>query len=226
MATHIDLSEKSGHRADHGFKCGAEFNVKIRRRIDIPDFVREQLSQSAIDEVWWEEAGRVRDALRETLSRRYKWIGEMAFVGRGPGWLAIEDTGCGSRNWDTIGKAVDQHLKSFIKSMESPGLWKAMGVEPSTTKPSSHLGRGKVHHATKRTSSKKKTPAELQRDIDEVLSGGQHGKRHFSVGQRVTASIWGKPVTGTVTRVGDSVVFFRTTDGRERWMHPESLTAA
>jgi hypothetical protein len=165
MATYIDLSEKQGHRVDHGFACGAEFNVKIRRRLNIPDFVREQLSESAIDEVWWDEAGRARDSLRDALSRRYKWIGALAFVGRGPGWLAIEDTGCGSRNWDTIGKVVDQHLKGFIKSMESPAFWKAMGVEPLTTKATSHLGRSKVHHATKKT-----PPAQLQREIDEALA--------------------------------------------------------
>ena len=143
MTAYIDLSEKHGHRDDHGFACGAEFNVKIRRRINIPDFVREQLSQAAIDEIWWEEAGQSRDSLKDALSRRYKWIGELAFVGRGPGWLAIEDTACRPRNWDTIGKVVDQYLKSFIKSMEAPSFWR--DVKGIASKES-----GALHHATRK----------------------------------------------------------------------------
>ena len=155
MPAYIDLSKKHGHRNDHGFACGAEFNVKIRRRINIPDFVREQLSQGEIDAIWWEEAGQARDNLREALSRRYKWIGEMAFVGRGPGWLAIEDTDCHkitgllaagarTRNWDTIGKVVDQYLKNFIKSMEAPSFWrdvKGVAAEESPT----------LHHSTRKS---------------------------------------------------------------------------
>ncbi len=70
------------------------------------------------------------------------------FVGRGPGWLAIEDTGCGTRNWDTIGKVVDQHLKGFIKSMEAPSFWRDVrGVAPEESP--TH------HHATMKTSTKK-----------------------------------------------------------------------
>ena len=142
MAAYIDLSEKHGHRSDHGFACGAEFNIKIRRRVNIPDFVREQLSQGAIDAIWWEEAEQARDSLKEALSRRYKWIGELSFVGRGPGWLAIEDTACGSRNWDTIGKVVDQYLKNFIKSMESPRFWREVkGIEKAAAKAVSHSTR-------------------------------------------------------------------------------------
>ena len=144
MAAYIDLSEKHGHRSDHGFACGAEFNVKIRRRINIPDFVREKLSQGEIDEIWWEEAGRSRDGLKDALSRRYKWIGELAFVGRGPGWLAIEDTACRPRNWDTIGKLVDQYLKEFIKSMEAPSFWRDIAGVETAAAPA-------VSHATKKS---------------------------------------------------------------------------
>jgi hypothetical protein len=159
MAAYIDLSEKHGHRNDHGFACGAEFNVKIRRRINIPDFVREKLSQSAIDEIWWEEAGQARDSLKDALSRRYKWVGEMAFVGRGPGWLAIEDTGCRPRNWDTIDKVVDQYLKEFIKSMEAPSFWRDIaGVASEKSKAPAQ------HHATR-----KKSPARLEHDIHKAL---------------------------------------------------------
>lgn len=57
---YIDLSERRGHRDDHRFVRGAEFNVKIRRRVEIPDFVREQLSGPEIDELWWEEANRAK----------------------------------------------------------------------------------------------------------------------------------------------------------------------
>ena len=74
---YIDLSSGRGHQRDHGFSCGAEFDVKTRRRIDIPDFVREHLSENEIDERWWEEANRSREDLRDTLQKRYKWIGEI-----------------------------------------------------------------------------------------------------------------------------------------------------
>ena len=150
---YIDLSERHGHRDDHGFACGAEFNVKTRRRINIPDFVRERLSESEIDDLWWEEAGRSRDDLGETLRKRYKSIGELRFAGRGPGWLAIEDTGCKSRNWDAIGKVVEKFFKEFIASMEDPRAWRDVrGVEePQGTTV------GPRHHATKKTSRPKKT---------------------------------------------------------------------
>jgi len=161
MPAYIDLSDKHGHRNDHGFACGAEFNVKTRRRINIPDFVREQLSQGAIDAIWWKEARQARDSLRDALSRRYKWIGEMAFVGRGPGWLAIEDTGCRPRNWDTIGKVVDQHLKSFIKSMEDPSFWSAIeGIGPAEAPT--------VHHATRKVTRKPVARATITQAVESL----------------------------------------------------------
>jgi len=142
MIAHIDLSKSHGHRDDHGFACGAEFNVRTRRRINIPDFVRDQLSEREIDDIWWEEAGQARDSLRETLTRRYKWIGRLMFAGRGPGWLAIEDTGCRPRNWETIGKVIEQRLQSFIKVMESPSFWRDIkGIDPKAPT---------VHHATRK----------------------------------------------------------------------------
>ena len=173
MAAYIDLSEKHGHRNDHGFACGAEFNVKIRRRLNIPDFVREQLSEGAIDEIWWEDARQARDSLKDALSRSYKWIGDLAFVGRGPGWLAIEDTGCRPRNWDTIGKVVDQYLKNFIKSMEDPKFWRDIkGVtsnESSTVRHSTRKASSARNTAPRQYATKKK-PAQLQREIDEALA--------------------------------------------------------
>jgi len=166
---YIDLSERHGHRDDHGFSCGAEFNVKIRRRIDIPDFVRERLSESQIDEAWWEEAQRSREALRDALSRRYKWIGELTFVGRGPGWLAIEDTGCKTRNWDTIGKIVEKYLKEFVTSMEDSRFWtEVAGVaeEPA------------ADHATKTTTGKRlKVGARVEIPVwtDAWMRGDRYG---------------------------------------------------
>lgn len=147
--SYIDLSDKHGHRDDHGFQCGAEFNVKIRRRINIPNFVRDELSENQIDNEWWEEAQRSRESLGDTLRKRYKWIGELTFVGRGPGWLAIEDTDCKSRNWDTIGKIVEQHLKTFIKSMENPTFWTDIIVAVPFAKKS-------VQHATKKSKTSSK----------------------------------------------------------------------
>lgn len=150
---YIDLSERHGHRGDHGFDCGAEFDVKMHgRRVHIPDFVREQLSESQIDDMWWTEAERARDNLRDALQRRYKGIGELSFVGRGPGWLAIEDTQCRKRNWDAIGKVVEKHFKDFIASMESPAFWTEVG------------GLARTSHA------KKKSAAQLDREIAEALS--------------------------------------------------------
>jgi hypothetical protein len=146
MVTYLDLSNKHGHRDDHGFACGAEFNVKIRRRINIPDFAREQFSETSIDTIWQEEAGQSRDALGEALRRRYKWIGGLSFVGRNLGWLAIEDTECKQRNWEVISKIVEKRLKSFIKMMEGPAFWTEVVVNA------------------------KKTSAQLEREIAEALS--------------------------------------------------------
>jgi hypothetical protein len=151
---------------------------------EVFDFVREKLSQGEIDEIWWEEAGRSRDALKDALSRRYKWIGEMAFVGRGPGWLAIEDTECSrltgqlalkgkSRNWDTIGKVVDQYLKSFIKSMEDPRFWRDVANVAEVPSASHHSTRARPkparHHSTR------KSPAQLDREIAEAVGTGGAG---------------------------------------------------
>jgi hypothetical protein len=146
---YIDLSEHHGHRDDHGFARGAEFNVKIRRRVEIPDFVREQLSKPQIDELWWEEAQSSKEALQSELQRRYKWIGELAFVGRSPGWLAIEDTGDGQRprNWDAVGKIVEQRFREFVSSMEDADTWRdirGVGSTPASAparKPSAQLRR-------------------------------------------------------------------------------------
>lgn len=147
---YINLSDHHGHRDDHGFACGAEFDIKIRSRVNIPDFVREKLSASAIDDIWWAEASQAKDNLQEALARRHKWIGELAFVGRGPGWLAIQDTGCRPRNWEVIGKTVDQHLKLFIKSMEDPRFWS--DIQDITPK---------------------MTAAEIKRDLAQVLGKQQ-----------------------------------------------------
>jgi len=150
---YVDLSERHGHRDDHGFACGAEFNIKIRRRVLIPDFVRERLSEMQVDGLWVEEAERAKEELQGDLQRRYKWIGQIAFVGRGPGWLAIEDTGCRPRNWDTIGKVVAQRLKEFVASMEDADTWRDIrGIRPASA-----------------PAPTKTPPAQLKREIEAVV---------------------------------------------------------
>jgi hypothetical protein len=164
---YIDLSERYGHRDDHGFERGAEFNVKLRRRTEIPDFVREQLSEPQIDELWWEEARRSRDELQSELRRRYKWVGRIEFVGRGPGWLVIEDTGDDKqlgvsgrtrglrpRNWDAVGKIVEQRLREFVSRMEDADTWRAIrGIDPTIAVPA----------------PTKTPPAQLKREIEAVV---------------------------------------------------------
>jgi hypothetical protein len=122
MLDYIDLSERHGHRRDHGFECGAEFNVKVGR-IDIPDSARERFTDGEINEIWSMEADRAREELEARLRRRYKWIGETMFVGRSAGWLAVEDTVCRKRNWNTIAKIVEGSLDDFLAVMESPEFW-------------------------------------------------------------------------------------------------------
>ena len=179
---YIDLSERHGHRDDHGFSCGAEFDVKLHgRRVNIPDFVRKQISESEIDERWWEEAQRSREDLRDTLQKRYKWIGGVTFVGRGPGWLAIEDTACKPRNWDAIGKIVEKALKEFIASMESSTYWR------------DELGVAAVSGA------RKKSPAQLQREIDEALRDGSRAKSSAHATKRAIPGVgkWNTYAGGT-----------------------------
>jgi len=154
---YIDLSERHGHRDDHGFERGAEFNVKIQRRVEIPDFVREQLSASQIDELWWEEAQRSKDELQRDLQRRRKWVGELAFVGRGPGWLAIEDTGDGKRprDWDAVGKIVEQRLREFVSTMEDANTWRDIrGVDPAPAPAPAPAMR---------------SPAQIRREVEAVV---------------------------------------------------------
>jgi hypothetical protein len=153
---YIDLSERHGHRDDHGFERGAEFNVKLRRRTEIPDFVREQLSEPQINELWWEEARTAKDELQSELRRCYKWVGGIEFVGRGPGWLAIEDTGDGRRprNWDAVGKIVEQRLREFVSSMEDADTWRDIrGIDPSPAA----------------SAPTKTPPAQLKREIEAVV---------------------------------------------------------
>lgn len=163
---YVDLSERHGHRDDHRFERGAEFNVKMRRRVEIPDFVREKLSEPQIDELWWEEARSSKDALQDELQRRYRWVGELAFVGRGPGWLAIQDTGDGrrSRDWDAVGKIVERRLREFVSSMESADTWRDVrGIAPSPSP------------APAAPASAKKSPAQLRREVKAVV--GARGRR-------------------------------------------------
>lgn len=119
---YIDLAEKYGHKRDHGFSAGAEFNVKVGR-VDVPDFAHEQLGPDEIDGVWWTEANSERELLEEALRKRYPWIGQTMFVGRGPGWLAIEDTVGKPRNWDKIAAVVEKRLRQFVMRMEDPDFW-------------------------------------------------------------------------------------------------------
>lgn len=126
MARYIDLLDSDGHRRDHGFDAGAEFDVKLHgRRIDIPDRVRDVLSADEIDSIWWDEANLAREDLEASLHRRYQWTGRTMFVGRGPGWLAIEDTVGRRRNWEPIQHAVTRRLKSFVRMMESEDFWES-----------------------------------------------------------------------------------------------------
>jgi hypothetical protein len=50
----------------------------------------------------------------------------------------------------------------------------------------------------------------------------------YNVGQRVTASRYGTPETGTITRTAHGAIVWVRWDesGRETWMHGASLTPA
>lgn len=46
----------------------------------------------------------------------------------------------------------------------------------------------------------------------------------FSVGQRVTATVHGVTLYGTVAKIGPGIVFVRWDGGRLAWMHSISLS--
>jgi len=119
----IDLSEGSGHERDHGFRHGAEFDVRVRR-VNVPDFAREHFSEDTLDDMWWQFADQHRKDLEYDLRKRYPWVGRTMFVGRGPGWLAIEDTVGRKRNWAPIADKVTRYLKNFVAHMEDEGFWR------------------------------------------------------------------------------------------------------
>lgn len=83
------------------------------------------------------------------------------FVGRHPGWLAIEDTGDGRRprNWDAVGKIVEQRLREFVSSMEDADTWRDIrGVDPTSA-----------------LVPARKSPAQLSREVEAVV--GSRSKR-------------------------------------------------
>ena len=113
-----------GHSRDTGFHAGAEFDVRFTRRVDVPQFARVR-GEQWIEEIWWQRADQYRAQLMEDLSRKYLWVGRSAFCGRGPGWLAIEDTRAKEdRDWEPIAKIVKKRLREFLVEMESDEFWR------------------------------------------------------------------------------------------------------
>lgn len=124
------------HRHDTGFDEGYGFNIKIYR-VDIPDSVREALSEDRIDQVVRHFFEEEISNFEEFLKDRFPWIKRVTTAGRQSGWLVLEPKEPFYENdWVSIRdlkkRISDLHkIKSLVergkqgveKSLADPGFW-------------------------------------------------------------------------------------------------------
>lgn len=115
---------------DWGPEQGREFDVRFHGiRFDgIPDEAREKLGERGVDdEVQAMTEYHLEDFIR-SLKAKYKWVGKVGMVGRGPGWLVIEDASRGEDSseaeWEKVHAMVEQALGALVADINSPDTWK------------------------------------------------------------------------------------------------------
>lgn len=96
---------------------GYQFNVKVMR-INIPDSVREKLSEDRINELVKDYTEDILDSFMKSLKGQYKWIGDIGLAGRSGGWLVMSDD---DAIYSTIddGRHDDDEEKEIIKTAKS-----------------------------------------------------------------------------------------------------------
>lgn len=72
----------------HLYPEAYEVDIKMHR-IDIPDYVREAISQDRIDEIVAEAMDNALESFSDSLLEAYPWLRNWAKEGRSGGWLVL-----------------------------------------------------------------------------------------------------------------------------------------
>ena len=80
--------EKYLEEQRHGKSGDFNFGIKIQK-VDVPDWVREKLSENEIEDIYAEQQQRELEAFMEELPSDYPWIQEVTQEGRMGGWLVV-----------------------------------------------------------------------------------------------------------------------------------------
>jgi hypothetical protein len=119
-----------------------EFGIKIRK-VNIPDKVREKLSEAQIQDAFDSEASQRLDAFMEQLKDDFPWILRWRQDGRSGGWLVIEPDAAALDDYgnvedvrfakkrlndlNEITRRVEASKRDFVDDMQSGEWW---GVHP------------------------------------------------------------------------------------------------
>lgn len=79
----------SRHEGGRRWADSYEFNIKIYR-VNIPDKVRDKLTEDEIQDIYDFESGAALDELTEILKHRFSWIDTTRTAGRSYGWLVLD----------------------------------------------------------------------------------------------------------------------------------------
>jgi hypothetical protein len=128
-----------GHLSRHQRSGEAyEFDIKIQK-INIPDEVRERVSDSRIGAIFEVEASGRLNAFMDELKNDFPWIHEWRQDGRSGGWLVIEPDAAALDEYgnvedvrfarkrlsdlDEIAARVEEAKKALKKDMGSSEWW-------------------------------------------------------------------------------------------------------
>ena len=81
-------AEEYGRVLRHGKIGDFEFNIKIQK-LNIPDWVREKISEDEIGNIYDDQQQQDLETFTEELEADYPWIKEVTQEGRSGGWLII-----------------------------------------------------------------------------------------------------------------------------------------
>ena len=125
---------------------GYQFNIKVMK-INIPNFVREKLSEEKINSMVEDYTKDMLDSFMEALKGHYKWIDDIGLAGRSGGWLVMSDSDAVYSTIDNgrydedeekaaiktakarlsdleeIGERVKTEKSKYIKTLQSKDAW-------------------------------------------------------------------------------------------------------
>jgi hypothetical protein len=130
----------SRHEGGRRWSDSYEFNIKIYR-VNIPDKVRDKVTEDEIHELYEFESEAALNELMEILKHRFSWIESVSLEGRSGGWLALHATDSVVEQDDKghlvatpealerledleqIDGIVDEAKRNFVGTMESFDWW-------------------------------------------------------------------------------------------------------